>query len=316
MKRHWFVDKIAVYDNIAAIVDKNRTYSYSELVKEVDNIRAFLHSRNVNQSEVTAIVGDYAFQTIAAFLTLMENCNILVPITSPVAHEVEEKLHESYADKSIYFSEGTFRLDAFKSQTKHPLIQSLQHNQSAGLILFSSGSTGKPKALVENLDEIVEHYRRGHAGFRTLVFLMFDHIGGVNTLFHILTSGGTAVLTHTREPDHVCRLIETWQVQVLPTSPTFLNLLLLSETYKNYNLESLKLITYGTEPMPAALLKRLKEVFPKTRLKQTFGTTETGILSTKSKADDSLFMKIGGRGFEYKIVDGQLYIKNDKKLLF
>jgi acyl-CoA synthetase (AMP-forming)/AMP-acid ligase II len=59
----------------------------------------------------------------------------------------------------------------------------------------------------------------------------------------------------------------------------------------------------------------LKEVFPKTRLKQTFGTTETGILSTKSKSDDSLFMKIGGRGFEHKIVDGQLYIKSKTAML-
>ncbi|HLC17147.1 MAG TPA: fatty acid--CoA ligase family protein [Thermodesulfovibrionia bacterium] len=315
MKRHWFVEKIAAYGNITAIVDSDRTFSYSELVQEVDNIRAFLDSHNVSQSEVTAIVGDYAFRSIAAFLALMENRNILVPVTSTVEHEIEEKLNESYADKAIYFRKSELELNAFEFRAKHSLIQSLQHKQSAGLILFSSGSTGKPKALVENLDEIVEHYRRGHAGFRTLVFLMFDHIGGVNTLFHILTSAGTAVLTHTREPDHVCRLIETWQVQALPTSPTFLNLLLLSETYKNYNLESLKLITYGTESMPAALLKRLKEVFPKTRLKQTFGTTETGILSTKSKADDSLFMKIGGRGFEHKIVDGQLYIKSKTAML-
>lgn len=316
MNRHWLIEKIAGFGSAPAIVDSGRTFSYSELIAEIDSIKTFLENNGVFQSEVTAIVGDYAFKTIAAFLTLIENRNILVPVTSSTEHEVQEKLRESYTEKAIYFRDGTFHTVSFELQAVHPLIGSLKNKKSAGLILFSSGSTGKPKAMIEDLDRIVQNYRRGHAAFRTLVFLMFDHIGGVNTLFHVLTSGGLAVLTQQREPEHVCRLIETFQVQVLPTSPTFLNLLLLSGAYENYNLESLKLITYGTEPMPEPLLKRLKTVFPKTRLKQTFGTSETGILSTKSRADDSLFMKIGGRGFKYKIEeDGQLYIKSDTAML-
>ena len=315
MNRHWLIEKIAGFGPTLAIVDGGRIFSYSELIAEVDSIKAFLDDHDIHQSEVAAVVGDYAFKTIAAFLALMENSNILVPITSSVEYEVQEKLRESYAEWAVYFRDGTFQPVSFQTNDCHPLIESLKHKKSPGLILFSSGSTGKPKAMVEDLGRIVENYRRGHAAFRTLVFLMFDHIGGVNTLFNVLTSGGLAVLTQQREPEHVCRLIETFHVQVLPTSPTFLNLLLLSGAYENYNLESLKLITYGTEPMPESLLKRLKTVFPKTRLKQTFGTSETGILSTKSRADDSLFMKIGGRGFEYKIEDGQLYIKSNTAML-
>jgi acyl-coenzyme A synthetase/AMP-(fatty) acid ligase len=50
--------------------------------------------------------------------------------------------------------------------------------------------------------------------------------------------------------------------------------------FDSYDLSSLKLITYGTEPMSESLLNNLKIKLPKTRLIQTFGTSETGIIKT------------------------------------
>jgi acyl-coenzyme A synthetase/AMP-(fatty) acid ligase len=48
------------------------------------------------------------------------------------------------------------------------------------------------------------------------------------------------------------------------------------------DLTSLRVITYGTEPMPESLLARLKTAFPRVRFIQTFGTSETGITRTES----------------------------------
>ena len=55
---------------------------------------------------------------------------------------------------------------------------------------------------------------------------MLDHIGGINTLFHILTSGGTVVTLPERTPEAICAGIERHRVQLLPTTPTFLRMLL------------------------------------------------------------------------------------------
>jgi acyl-CoA synthetase (AMP-forming)/AMP-acid ligase II len=96
---------------------------------------------------------------------------------------------------------------------------------------------------------------------------------------------------------------------LLPASPTFLNLLLLSEEYRNYDLSSLKLITYGTEPMPLSTLERVKNIFPNIKLLQTYGLIELGVLSSKSKNDNSLWVKVGGEGFETRVVNDMLEIK-------
>ena len=67
------------------------------------------------------------------------------------------------------------------------------------------------------------------------------------------------------------------------TSPTFLNLMLISGAWQEHDLSSLQLIAYGTESMPAEVLKRLGEAFPGVRLLQTYGLSEMGVLRTRSR---------------------------------
>ena len=69
------------------------------------------------------------------------------------------------------------------------------------------------------------------------------------------------IIPKIKDAKTICELIEKYKIMVLPSSPTFLNLILISEEYKNYDLSSLRMITYGTETMPQSLLLKLKEVF-------------------------------------------------------
>ena len=190
------------------------------------------------------------------------------------------------------------------------LLADFRARGEPGLILLSSGSTGSIKASLHDFSRVLANYQgRQTRPYRTLAFLMLDHIGGINTLLHILTSGGTVVTLSERTPEAICTGIERHRVQLLPTTPTFLRMLLISDAYKKNDLSSLELITYGTEPMPTATLQSLHAAFPGVRLKQTYGLTEVGILPTKSEQDDSLWLAVGGPGYETKIVDNVLWIR-------
>src|SRR5260221_9709387 len=61
--------------------------------------------------------------------------------------------------------------------------------------------------------------------------------------------------------------------------------------------------------MPESTLKRFHELFPKVRLLQTYGLSEVGILRSTSRSSDSLWVKVGGDGFQTRVVDGMLEIK-------
>jgi acyl-CoA synthetase (AMP-forming)/AMP-acid ligase II len=113
----------------------------------------------------------------------------------------------------------------------------------------------------------------------------------------------------------VARAIERHRVHTLPTSPTFLNLFLISGVWEQHDLSSLEVIAYGTEPMPESTLKRLHEVFPAASLVQTYGMSELGVLRSRSKSSDSLWIKFTGSEFQTKVVDGILWVKADTAML-
>jgi acyl-CoA synthetase (AMP-forming)/AMP-acid ligase II len=130
-----------------------------------------------------------------------------------------------------------------------------------------------------------------------------------------MSNGGTVVILENRTPDYVCELINKHQVELLPTSPTFLNMMLISRAYERYPIDSLKIISYGAEPMPEVLLKNLNKLFANIILQQTYGLIELGVMRSKSEGNGSLWVKIGGEGYEVRVVDEMLQIKSESAML-
>ena len=308
-----------------AIIDDGKSYTYGELLEGILDLSSTTLKGIGNK--VVAIIGGYSFYNIALFLALYENKNIIVPLVECN----EAALKESMADIKINagileFPDSKFpklefpnlkfpKLEFLETNDKkHAIIENLFRQKHAGLVLFSSGSTGKPKAMVHDLDTLISSFEaKKPRKLNMLLFLLFDHIGGINTLLNILATLSTAIIPRQRNSDEICALIEKYKISVLPSNPTFLNLILMSNAHKKYDLSSLKMITYGTETMSESLLARLKATFKKVKFLQTFGTSETGILNTSSKSSSSTYIKLNDA--EYKTINGELWIKSKTQIL-
>ena len=311
----WFIENFKKFDKKIAIVFKNQNYSYGDLYNQIKKIEDELLPA-IEKGKVVSILSDYSFESIALLIALYKNKNIIVPITTTIESEIKERIEESYSDKIIKIVDNKYLIEEHNSDDKHQMIKNLQDNSQSGLILFSSGSTGKPKAMIHNFDNLVEHYKdKKEKSLNMILFLMFDHIGGLNTLLNILSMGATMIIPENRNADDVCKLLQDYKIMVLPSSPTFLNLILMSKANEKYDLSSLRMITYGTEAMPESLLNRLKVAFPRVKFLQTFGTSETGIANTSSKSSNSTFMKIDDPELEYKIVDNELWLKSKTQVM-
>ncbi|MDY5115019.1 MAG: fatty acid--CoA ligase family protein [Campylobacter sp.] len=298
-----------------AIIDDGKSYTYGDLLEGILDLSSTTLKGIKNK--VVAIIGGYSFYNIALFLALYENKNTIVPLVECN----EAALKESMADIKINAEILEFpnlefpKLEFLETNDKkHAIIENLFRQNHAGLVLFSSGSTGKPKAMIHNLDTLISIFEtKKPRKINMLLFLLFDHIGGINTLLNILATLSTAIIPRERNSDEICALIEKYKISVLPSNPTFLNLILMSNAHKKYDLSSLKMITYGTEAMSESLLARLKATFKKVKFLQTFGTSETGILNTSSKSGGSTYIKLNDA--EYKIVNGELWIKSKTQIL-
>jgi long-chain acyl-CoA synthetase len=306
----WLLERMAQWSETPAIIWRDQPFTYRWFLENIDFWGRQLDTLSVQPGQVIALEGDYSPKVSALLLALVERRAIVVPLTSASESQQEEFIEAAEVQVVFTFDRKdnwqVYRRDVV---VEHPLTRQLIELGEPGLVLFSSGSTGKSKAALHNFSALLEKFKVRRHKLRTLAFLMLDHIGGLNTLFYTLSNGGTAVVVESRNPAIVCRAIERHGVELLPTSPTFLNLLLISEEYRNYDLSSLKLITYGTEAMPQFTLKRIHDIFPEVRLLQTYGLSELGILRSKSKDSTSLWVKVGGEGFETKVVDGILWIR-------
>ena len=313
---NWFIEKICEGTDKTAVIFKDREYSYETLYhsicKDYKRVKELFLTGNV-----VAVVSDYSFEAISLFFALHENRNIIVPITTKVQSEIDDRINVASCDYVVTINdEGWSYVKCDYSDEPHQLVATLQKESHSGLILFSSGSTGKPKAMIHNLDNLIDTYK-DKRGKRLvfLIFLMFDHIGGLNTMLNCLSMNVAMVFPENREPDHVSYLIEKYKVNILPASPTFLNLMLIGECPFHHDLTSLRMITYGTEPMPESLLVKLKEAFPRVKFLQTFGTSETGISATSSYSSTSTFLKIDDPNTEYRVINGELWLRSKTQIM-
>lgn len=304
------------YSKKDAIVYMNSSITYENLLENINHWKSIIADKSILPEDIVALNGDFTPNCISVLFALIENGNIIVPFDYRYIEKNKKNMELACANKIISFGENDQATFYELRKKGHPELYRTLHKLShPGLVLFTSGTSGEPKAVVHDFVKLLEKFEVKKKALRTLNFLLFDHWGGLNTMFHTLSNGGTVIALRKREPQVVCSYIEKHRIEILPASPTFLNLLLLSEEFRNYDLSSLQLITYGTEPMPEHTLKRLKGVFPYVRLQQTYGLIELGVLRSKSKSNDSLWVKIGGEGYDTRVVDGLLEIKADSAML-
>ncbi|EPZ50405.1 AMP-binding enzyme [Bacteriovorax sp. BAL6_X] len=307
------IEKIFELNKNKVALVKDTEITYREVLDSYKKWKNILEEKKIPNGSVFSVRGDYSIDSIGLMLALIKiNC-IYVPLANTVK-DVRDKLR--IAEVEFFYDFETNKFEDLNTQTSHEILVGLKRSMNPGLILFSSGTTGEPKASVHNFSPMLNKYLDGGKAINSIAFLLFDHIGGVNTLLYTLANGGTLVLPQNRNPSYISKLIQDYKIEVLPTSPTFINMLLVSKAFSQYDLSSLKVVTYGTEPMPQSTLNSFVNVFPNVKMKQTYGLSEVGILRTRSKSNNSLWIEIlEDSHHSFKVVDDIIFIKSSMAML-
>lgn len=303
-------------DSLPALFWDGREFTYSEFMQLVDGWRERLAAHGIGAGTICGILSDYTPETCALFFALMQARAILVPFTRVIEAEMPGFMEIAGVQRLVRFdAQEHWSVQTFDGVPQNQLVDSFRQRATPGLVVFTSGSTGKPKGILQDCERVMNKFLVKRPARRTVLFLMMDHFGGFNTLLSSFAYGGMGVCLPSRSPEVVCRVIEQSRATLLPTTPTFLNLLIASGSYQGFDLSSIEMITYGTEVMPEATLQKIKTIFPNAHAKQTYGLSELGVLRSKSENDNSVWVKIGGDGFETKVVDHSLWVRSEANMV-
>jgi long-chain acyl-CoA synthetase len=288
------------------LIHKGEELRFSEIA-----IQSPADLKEIHKGDVVAIIGDFNRESICILLKLIDIGVIIVPLTVETIQQHEYFFESAFVDFVIENNQVKRRVH----NKTHELIDKLRKVNHAGLILFSTGTTGRPKAILHDLTHFLQRFDTPRPTLRTINFLLFDHIGGINTLLHTLFNKGVVIVPESRKVDSILDVCRNYNVELLPTTPTFLRMLLMSGAVPKKIPKSLKVITYGTERMDQPTLDELCKLLPDIDFRQTFGMSELGIVRVKSEARNSLFMKIGGEGVETRVVNGVLHIRSSTRMI-
>jgi acyl-CoA synthetase (AMP-forming)/AMP-acid ligase II len=174
-------------------------------------------------------------------------------------------------------------------------------------LIYTSGTTGRAKGAVLSHRNVVA------AVMNSLLSWEHDHDPGVALmpwpLCHIAgygvpmahLRGDLMVLMRRYDPVGFLEAVQEHRVRQTSVAPTMLAMLLRHSRFGEFDLSSLRRVSYGSAPMPAAVLREAMTALPEVKWQTGFGMTElAGNVITmgsadhvRAIADESLLTSVG-----------------------
>lgn len=309
-----FLAHLASRGDALVMVRAGTPTSAADLLREAATWRARLVEAGVGAGSVVGVEVDDSASCCPLFVALMELSAIVAPVGVAQGAEIDALLQIAQATHVVRQA-GTLERRPVHGAA-HALLERLRSERHAGLVIFTSGSTGAPKGMVHDLERLLKKFTDApRPGLRSLQFLPLFHMGGWNTWLSAAWFGGLAVIPAQRRPAEVAEAIAASQVELFPATPSFLRYFVAVGAHEKHDMSSVRLVTYGAEVSPDGFLEHIAAAFPNARFQQTYGLSEVGVLRAQSRDSGSLWLKVGGTGYEVRVVDGILHIRTEYAML-
>ena len=161
-----------------------------------------------------------------------------------------------------------------------PIADALRCNGDLAGVFYTGGTTGFPKGVMLShanlysgaLIGLVEGLaQEGDVGLHAAPLF---HLADGSFSLMLTLRGCTHVMLPSFQPERVLEAIQTERISSLVLAPTMMQMIVDHPRLAAYQLDSLRTILYGASPISEALLERVMQALPGTRLFQAYGQTE------------------------------------------
>ena len=162
------------------------------------------------------------------------------------------------------------------------------------LLLFTAGTTGTPKAVMLSHNSFSSYMLSNvtpadpEIEEKNLLSVPMYHIAGIQGALAAIFGGRTLIIMRQFDALGWLKLVQNQGADRAAVVPTMLKQIMDHPKFSEYDVSTLRTITYGAAPMPLEVIKRAIASFPSTRFINAFGQTETASTITMLAPDDHI----------------------------
>ena len=297
----------ACFGERIAVIDGDRTITYTELADRCRRLAAGLTTLGVQRGDRVALLSANGHRYLEAFFGLPAAGLVLVPLNTRLAPvELAHTLQHSGArvlitdrdagllgdlvEHVIDIEEGYERLlDASSPEAR---IAGVAPGDTAALF-YTGGTTGRPKGVMLTHGNLVANAFNKilacslEAGDVFLGAPAMFHVAGIAPLTGLAWLGGRTVTAPLFDPALCLDLIAQHRVTIFLPVPTMLASLVVEQRLRPRDVSSLRMLGHAGSSIAAELIRQAHEVFPDTELAQFYGATETSSVVTRLRHEEA-----------------------------
>lgn len=296
-----------------SLVDGSMRFSWTHILQRIARLAGGLRAKGLADGDRVAVLALNSHRVFECFYATIWAGGIVAPLNHRLSpQEIEWQL--TNIEPAVLFLgpeflhllpalPGTLRdkvvmccddRDATNGMISHealiagaePQPETVRQGDDVALLFHTGGTTGEPKGVMLSHENMVansinfitemgmdEHTVHLHCG-------PLFHVAAAARLFSVTQVAATHVILPRFSAIEVLRTIEREHVTLATFVPTMIRTILDAPELAQFDLSSLRYITYGAAPMPERLLRELMHTLPHVRLVQSYGMTETSPIAT------------------------------------
>ena len=290
-----------------AVIDGERTITYSELADRCRRLAAGLADLGVQRGDRVALLSANGHRYLEAFFGLPAAGIVLVPLNTRLAPVELAHIVQRGGARVLITDRDAGPLGALVEHVVdiadgyERLIDAASPEQSTASVspedvaalFYTGGTTGAPKGVMLTHGNLVAN------AFNKIVACSLDasdvflgapamfHVAGIAPLTGLAWLGGRTVTTPLFDPALCLDLIALHGVTIFLPVPTMLASLVVEQRLRPRDVSSLRMLGHAGSPIAAELIRQAHEVFPDTELAQFYGATETSSVVTRLRHEEA-----------------------------
>ncbi|MBW1682626.1 MAG: long-chain-fatty-acid--CoA ligase [Deltaproteobacteria bacterium] len=309
--RDLFREQVNRRPNATALVFEGKETTWRALDSLSNRFARALHQLGLGKDHRVAVLLPNSLELIITYLGLLKQGGIFVPLNfrltashiryavnhsesrvlicddvlAPVIEKIRPELAtvrqvitigpKNFPGNMLPFQD--FLAMGSETETSTPLEE-----KDTAIFLYTAGTTGDPKAVVHthfNCSFVAQHWARAF-GMRSeksvLQVLPLFHAFALHCVtLPALISGTRIIMAEKYSTSWVLQAIEKYGIAILPLVPAMAGMMIHHKDFSRYDLSSPQIALLGGAIVPFELLKKWREAFPKLKIINGYGQTES-----------------------------------------